>query len=163
MQLPPLLQDKLWPWWQGRSPRERAMLAAWMVVVAVLALGLGVVVPLVQRIAFLEKRLPQLEQAVSQMRIPLSAGQEAPAPVPQSDGDLRSVVYSQLAELKLNGELRALSPTRVEIRLPAMPMQNGLDLLNTLRQRTGARIAVLGVKSGGDQGPQLVAELERAP
>ena len=73
------------------------------------------------------------------------------------------MLYGQLAERKLSAELRALSPTRVEMRLPEMPMQDALDLLDALRQQAGARVAVFAAKNDATAGGRLriVVELER--
>lgn len=165
MQVQQRLQEYLLPWWQGRSVRERRLLAAWVAAVAVLALGFGVVAPLVQRIAVLEKRIPELERLLTRMRAQPPAVKGTAAAAPPSGEDLRSALYGQLAERKLSAELRALSPTRVEMRLPELPMQDALDLLDALRRQTGARVAVFGAKSDGaaGQAARLVVELERAP
>ena len=166
MQVQQRLQEQLLPWWQGRSVRERRLLAVWVAAVAVLALGFGVVAPLVQRIAVLEKRVPELERLLTRMRAQPPAGKgAAAAAAPPSGEDLRSALYGQLAERKLSAELRALSPTRVEMRLPELPMQDALDLLDALRRQTGARVAVFGAKSDGaaGQAARLVVELERTP
>jgi type II secretory pathway component PulM len=159
------LQEQLLPWWQGRSVRERRLLAVWVAAVAVLALGFGVVAPLVQRIAVLEKRVPELERLLTRMRAQPPAVKGTAAAAPPSGEDLRSALYGQLAERKLSAELRALSPTRVEMRLPELPMQDALDLLDALRRQTGARVAVFGAKSDGaaGQAARLVVELERTP
>lgn len=165
MQVQQRLQEQLLPWWQGRSVRERRLLAVWVAAVAVLALGFGVVAPLVQRIAVLEKRVPELERLLTRMRAQPPAVKGTAAAAPPSGEDLRSALYGQLAERKLSAELRALSPTRVEMRLPELPMQDALDLLDALRRQTGARVAVFGAKSDGaaGQAARLVVELERTP
>ena len=165
MQVQQRLQEQLLPWWQGRSVRERRLLAVWVAAVAVLALGFGVVAPLVQRIAVLEKRVPELERLLTRMRAQPPAVNGAAAAAPPSGEDLRSALYGQLAERKLSAELRALSPTRVEMRLPELPMQDALDLLDALRRQTGARVVVFGAKSDGaaGQAARLVVELERTP
>ncbi|MFT3960302.1 type II secretion system protein GspM [Propionivibrio sp.] len=165
MQVQQRLQEHLLPWWQGRSVRERRLLAVWVAAVAVLSLGFGVVAPLVQRIAVLENRIPELERLLTRMRAQPPAVKGAAAAAPPSGEDLRSALYGQLAERKLSAELRALSPTRVEMRLPELPMQDALDLLDALRRQTGARVAVFGAKSDGaaGQAARLVVELERAP
>jgi len=78
-------------------------------------------------------------------------------------GDLRSALFGALAEKKISAELRALSTRRVEMRLPELPIKEALDLLDTLRQASGARVAVLNVKAEvAPGGPvRLVVELER--
>jgi len=158
-------QQKLQPWWRERSRRERAVLLAWVAAVAVLALWFGVCAPLFQRIAVLERRVPELELQLNRMRIQPSAGKSAAAAsVPQSGEDLRSVLYARLAERKISAELRALSPTRVEMRLPQMPMRDALEILDALRRQAGARVAVFSARNDEAAGAtaRIVVELERA-
>ena len=68
MPIQQIIQQKLQPWWQGRSTRERRILAAWVAAVAVLALWFGAFAPLFQRIATLERRVPELETQLNRMR-----------------------------------------------------------------------------------------------
>ncbi|MDR3300850.1 MAG: type II secretion system protein M [Candidatus Accumulibacter sp.] len=161
------IQQKLGPWWQERSARERRILVLWIVAVAALSLWFGVCAPLFQRIAVLEKRVPELQVLLNRMRAQPSAGKSAAGVVAAqpSGEDLRSTVYARLAESQIVAELRALSPTRVEMRLPEMPMKDALDMLDTLRQQTGARVAVFGARSDDPAGgtARVVVELERNP
>jgi len=158
-------QEKLQPWWLERSRRERTMLSVWAAAVAVLGLWFGACAPLLQRIAILDRRVPELELQLNRMRTQPSAGKNAAATsVPQSGEDLRSVLYAQLAERKISAELRALSPTRVEMRLPQMPMRDALEILDALRGQTGARVAVFSARNDEATGTtaRIVVELERA-
>jgi type II secretory pathway component PulM len=160
------IQQKLWQWWQERSAREHRILVVWVVAAALLLLWFGVCAPLIQRIAVLEKRVPELETLLNRMQARSSAGRSATGIVAQQSGeDLRSVLYGQLAERAISAELRALSPTRVEMRLPEMPMKDALDVLDVMRQQTGARVAVFGLRSDGSSSgtAHVVVELERNP
>jgi hypothetical protein len=73
------------------------------------------------------------------------------------------VLFGQLAERAISAELRALSPARVEMRLPEMPLDEAFGLLDALRQQTGARVAVFSARSDGpsDGAVRIVVELER--
>jgi type II secretory pathway component PulM len=156
--------QKLGQWWLGRSERERRILAAWAATVVVLSLWFGVCAPLFQRIDFLEKKVPELEMLLNRMRTQSPAVKSAGgAVVKQSNEDLRSVLFGQLAERKISAELRALSPTRVEMRLPEMPMQEAFEILDALRQETGSHVAVFGARSGASSSgsARIVVELER--
>jgi len=156
---------KLLLWWQGRSVRERKILMAWSVAVTVLLLWFGLIAPLWQRIATLERRVPELETQLNKMRArPVAIQRTAPSG-DAAGGDLRSTLFGALAERKISAELRALSAARVEMRLPELPVKDALDLLDALRQASGARVAVLNVKAEAAPGSpvRLVVELERTP
>jgi type II secretory pathway component PulM len=158
------IQQKLGQWWQERSAHERRILAVWAASVAALSLWFGACAPLMQRIAVLEKRVPELEMLLNRMRAQPAAGTGAVAATAQQSGeDLRSALYGQLAERSISAELRALSPARVEMRLPEMPMREAIDVLDFLRRQTGARVAVFGARSDGPAGGpvRVVVELER--
>jgi type II secretory pathway component PulM len=157
------IPQKLSSWWQGRSERERRILTVWALAVAVLALWFGVCAPLMQRIAALERRIPELERQLYRMRAPSAGTGAVNAAARQTGEDLRSVLYGQLAERSLRAELRALSAARVEMRLPEMPIEEAFDTLDFLRRQTGARVAVFGARSDGSPGDpvRIVVELER--
>jgi len=157
--------SKLLFWWQGRSARERTVLQVWSVTVSVLLLWFGLIAPLMQRIATLEQRVPTLEVQLNKMRARPVASQRPASLAEAVGGDLRSTLFGALAEKKISAELRALSTTRVEMRLPELPIKEGLDLLDTLRQASGARVAVLNLKAEDAPGSpvRLVVELERTP
>jgi len=159
------LLPKLLLWWQGRSVRERKILLAWGVTVSVLLLWFGLLAPLWQRIATLERRVPALEAQLNKMRARPAATQRTASSGEAAGGDLRSTLFGALAEKKISAELRALSTRRVEMRLPELPIKDALDLLDTLRQASGARVAVLNVKAEAAPGSpvRLVVELERTP
>ena len=161
------LMPKIAFWWQARTDRERKILVAWSAVVVLLLLWFGVLTPLFQRINALEKRVPMLESQLNRMRArPLDAGRSSGAlAAGQAGEDLRSVLFGLLAERKISAELRALSTSRVEMRLPELPMKEALDLLDALRRETGARVAVLNVstEAAPKAASRVVVELERAP
>lgn len=156
------LKDKALLWWQARSPRERAILLAWAIVATVLLLWFAVLSPLTRRIDQLEQRVPELESRLYAMRAqPPSASRAASA---TSAADLRSTLYRLLADKKISGELRALSSSRVELRLPELPMNDALELLEFLRQQSGARVVVFNAKSEAAPAAaaRVVVELEVA-
>jgi type II secretory pathway component PulM len=157
------LKDKALFWWHARSPRERAILFAWAIVACVLLLWFAVLSPLGRRIDQLEQRVPELESKLYAMRAqPLAAS--GAARVASSAADLRSSLYSLLADKKVSGELRALSSSRVELRLPELPMKDALELLEFLRQQSGARVVVFNAKTetASATASRLVVELEVA-
>ncbi len=162
------VQEKILVWWHARSDRERKILLAWSVSAALLLLWFGLLSPLFQRIATLEKRVPQLEAQLNRMHLrPVDAPRAANTARPAGE-DLRSTLYGLLAERKLSAELRALSNSRVEMRLPELPVKEALEVLDSLRQEAGARVAVFNVRtevaSGSASGmSRIVVELERAP
>jgi len=156
------LKDNVVLWWHARSPRERTILLAWVTIATLLLLWFAVLSPLARRIDQLEKRVPELESKLYSMRAqPLNAVR---APSAASAADLRSTLFRLLADKKISGELRALSALRVELRLPELPMKDALELLEFLRQESGARVVVLNAKT--DPAPattsHLVVELEVA-
>lgn len=157
------LKDKAVLWWHARSPRERSILLVWASGALLLLLWFAVLSPLGKRIDQLEKRVPELESKLYSMRAqPLNQARAQGAT--KSAADLRSTLFRLLADKKINGELRALSASRVELRLPELPMKDALELLDFLRQESGARIVVLNAKT--DPAPattsHVVVELEVA-
>ena len=157
------LKDKAQLWWQARSPRERVILLVWAVAATVLLLWFAVLSPLARRIDQLEQRIPELEAKLSAMRAQQPAG-AARAPRATSAADLRSTLYRLLADKKVSGELRALSSSRVELRLPELPMPVALELIEFLRQQSGARVVVFNAKSEAAPAAisRVVVELEVA-
>ena len=156
------LKDKALLWWHARSPRERTILGLWAIVATLLLVWFGVLSPLSRRIAQLEQRVPELEAKLYSMRAqPLAAPR---APGAASAADLRSTLYRLLADKKISGELRALSSSRVELRLPELPMKDALELLESLRQQSGARVVVFNARSEAAPAAasRVVVELEVA-
>ena len=156
------MKDRAVLWWHARSPRERIILVVWAIAAALLLLWFAVLSPLGRRIDQLEQRVPELESKLYSMRSqPLNSPRPASA---TSAADLRSALYRLLAERKISGELRALSSSRVELRLPELPMHEALELLELLRRESGARVVVFNAKT--DPAPaaasRLVVEFEVA-
>jgi len=155
------MKEKAMLWWHARSPRERAILLAWAIIATILLLWFAVLSPLGRRIDQLEKRVPELESKLYAMRAQPPGPARAPSAT--SAADLRSTLFGLLAEKKISGELRALSASRVELRLPELPMKEALELLEFLRRESGARVVVVNAKT--DPAPatasRLVVELER--
>ena len=147
-------------WWQDRPDRERKILLVWAIVVALLLLWFGVLAPLITRIDVLEKRIPSLEAQLNKMRS-RTTGEIRRTQASQSNEDLRSVLFGLLANKETHVELRALSTLRTEVRLPQLQIHEAIDLLDTLRQESGARVVSLNIKSEAST-VQIVAELERA-
>jgi type II secretory pathway component PulM len=156
---------KLQAWWRERSGRERWIFTSWTMTVAVLVFWFGVCNPLFGRIAVLEKRVPELEMLLNRMRTQQPVGQRVGVAAQQTGEDLRGALYGRIAEHKISAELRALSPSRVEMRLPEMSMPEALEVLDNLRRQTGSRVVVFSAKSDASsgQGVRVVAELERKP
>ncbi len=162
------VQEKFLVWWNARSDRERKILLAWSVSAALLLLWFGLLSPLFQRMATLEKRVPQLEAQLNRMRLRPAETPRAASAGGAAGADLRSTLYGLLAERKLSAELRALSTSRVEMRLPELPVKEALEVIDSLRQEAGARVVVFNVRtesaSGSASGAsRIVVELERAP
>lgn len=157
------MQEKIVLWWQARSARERGMVLAWAVVVGLLLLWFGVISPLARRIDTLQKRVPALEAQLNRMRARPPDALRARSGAEQASGDLRSTVFGLLAERNMNAELRALSTSRVEMRLPELPMSEAVELIDALRSASGARVAVFNVKTDNAASPvaRVVVELER--
>jgi type II secretory pathway component PulM len=153
-------------WWQTRSRREHAILAGWGGAVVILLLWFAVISPLSKRIGQLEKRIPELESRLYSMRAqPRNEARAQATGTTQSAADLRSTLFRLLADKKISCELRGVSATRVELRLPELSMPDALALLEFLRQESGARVVTLNVKADSPPATvsRIVVELERAP
>ena len=124
------VQEKILVWWHARSDRERKILLAWSVSAALLLLWFALLSPLFQRMATLEQRVPQLEAQLNRMRTRPVDAPRAASTGGAAGADLRSTLYGLLAERKLSAELRSLSNSRVEMRLPELPMKEALDMLS---------------------------------
>lgn len=158
------MNDRILLCWHTLPDRERKILAIWGAVAALLVVWFGLLSPLAQRIVALEKRVPALELQLNRMRArPLDSVRPIRSPG-EAAGDLRSLVFGLLAERKINAELRALSTSRVEMRLPEMPVREALDLIDGLRQESGARVAQLNMQTEAHgAAARVVVELERGP
>lgn len=158
------MKEKISVWWQGLSAREQRILAIWGTTVAVLVLWFAVLSPLRNRIDQLETRVPELEARLNAMRAQPMDTPRAPGTSTKDNFDLRSTLFRLLSDKKISAELRALSNTRVEMRLPELPMKDALDLLDYLRLESAARVVVFNAKTESTAGDsRIVVELERAP
>jgi len=157
------LRAKTAAWWQARSRRERTILLIWGVGAAVLLMWFAVLSPLGNRIDQLERLVPELESRLYSMRAQHLNEPRAQGSGSTSAADLRSTLFRLLAERKVSGELRALSASRVELRLPELPMKEALELLEFLRQESGARVVVFSGKTDAlpATASHVVVELER--
>ncbi len=141
------MDKKLILWWRTRTQRERLILLVWGSVMLLLFLWLAVLSPLNQRVQQLEKRIPQLESKFNELRY-RSAERAATRPkAGKASQDLRSDLFRLLADKKISAELRAISNTRVEIRLPELSLAEAIDVLQMLRQESGARISVFNLRN----------------
>jgi type II secretory pathway component PulM len=149
-------------WWHARSRREHRILLAWSVAAAVLLVWFGVLSPLLKRIDQLEMRVPKLESRLQAMRAQPLNETRVQGKSRTSAADLRSTLFRALADRKISGELRALSASRVELRLPELPMKEALELLEFLRQESGARVVVFTARTDASPAAasRVVVELE---
>ena len=169
-----MMRKKLSLWWFACSPRERTLLMVWTPVMLALLLWFAVVAPLSRRIDQLERRVPELESRLNAMRSQsrvdpvvgsssrIGAGAAAGS---RTAADLRSALFRALGDRKISAELRTLSSSRVEMRLPELPMKDALDLLVALRRETGARVVAFNASSepAGRVTARLLVEFESAP
>ena len=114
------MRQKAILWWQALSERERRILRIWALAVLALLVWFALLAPLNKRIAQLETRIPQLESRLNAMRAVPSSAPQAKTSANKDSADLRSTLFRLLSEKKISAELRALSSTRVEVRLPEM-------------------------------------------
>ena len=157
------MRIKLTRWWQACSSRERVILTGWGLAMLALLLWFAVVAPLGKRIGQLEQRIPELETRLNAMRSQTLSEVHAAKAGSASAADLRSTLLRALGERKISAELRALSSSRVEMRLPGLPINDALDLLESLRRESGARIVVVSANAPSGTAARLVLEFERAP
>ncbi|MFZ4538648.1 type II secretion system protein GspM [Propionivibrio sp.] len=159
------MKEKITFWWQARSIREQKTLLAWGLAFVALLMWFAIISPLSKRIDQLEKRIPELETRLNTMRSQPLNEIRAQGITSKNGADLRSTLFRLLADKNISAELRALSSSRVEIRLPGLPMKDALALLESLRQESGARVVVLNAKteaaSSGDA--RVIVEMEYAP
>lgn len=146
-------------WWLARQPRERLALAAVLTTLVCASYYLSVS-SLQQKIVRLERQLPELMQHSFE----ISAGaRPQPQAVVERGADLRSDLFRILAEREVLAELRALSTTRVEMRLPPQPGTTLLANLQAIRLASGARVANLQLRNGDDKLSEATVILERQP
>ena len=159
------MKKKISVWWQGLSTREQRIFIIWGLTVAVLFVWFAIVSPLRNRIDQLETRVPELEARLNAMRAQAVDTPRAQGASTKDNLDLRSTIFRLLSDKKISAELRALSNSRVEMRLPELPMKDALNLLDYLRAESAARVVVFNAKTESAAGDlsRIVVELERAP
>lgn len=149
--------------WHARSPREQKILALWGALAGAALLVFGLILPLQQQIARLQRSIPLLESQLFAMRAQPTVGAH-PGSAAKVQGDLRSSLFQLLSNQKTAADLRSLSAERVELRLPELPIAQALTLADSLRQDVRARITTLSIQHDSASGPaRVVLELERRP
>ena len=156
------MAKKLLLWWSARTQRERLILLVWGGVMSLLLLWLAVLSPLQQRVRVLEKRVPQLEAKFNELRYRSADKASVRSSAGKASQDLRSELFRLLADKKISAELRAISNSRVEMRLPELPLSEAIDLLMALRQESGARIGVFNLRNEKPDGGMvnIIVEFE---
>lgn len=144
--------------WAARDAREKLILTAGFVVIAV-ALYVLCITTLNKSIAGLERKLPEL--LLNNYEI--AAGGKAAGPRAARNGDLRSDLFKVLADRGLKADLRALSTHQVEMRLPDQDAKTLLNDLNAIRLATDAHIVSLQLRAADKGLTGATATLERAP
>ena len=148
--------------WQNRSAREQKILCVWGLIVGGGLLYFGLLSPLQQNIARLQRSIPALEGQLFAMRAQPTRGIRNGQATVSNSGDLRSKLFQLLSARKSNADLRSLSAERVELRLPELPIADALALADSLRLDAQAPIVALSIKRDTPNSPALVVlELER--
>lgn len=156
------MKQRIVLFWQARNAREQKILLAWAAVMALVLLYSAVISPLQTRITRLQRSIPALESQLFAMRAqPPQAMRPASA---NTTGDLRTTLFQLIGAQKRSIDLRSISAERVELRLPALPVNEALSLADSLRRDAQARIAMLAIQNDGkDNAVRLVLEMERNP
>lgn len=145
--------------WQARNAREQKILMVWVACLMLALVYMGIVSPLRTRIDRLERNIPTLESQLFAMRA------EPPQPLhpaAQSEGDLRSVLFRLISAQKKNIDVRSLTPSRVELRLPPLPATEVFSLIDSLRRDARASVAVLSIQNDSKENRvRVVLEMER--
>lgn len=156
------MQQKIIQWWNTRPPREQFILRASGITLALMLCFGGVIAPLNARISTLEKRIPTLESQLTKMHVTQLPSKGKGHQSKEVSGDLRSQIFSLLSEKKVSAELRAVSSSKVEMRLPPMPAQEVMPLLSWLKDETGTRLNSVTIHSDQTPStPRFIVELER--
>lgn len=148
-------QEAIQRYWNSRSERERKLLLAWAVGVSILLVIFGVIVPLQQKTAALQKRIPVLEKQLLLMR---AQNQTVAARPAGNAADLRSTMFEILARKQISADIRSLSNGRIELRLPAMQIREALTLAQSLRDEPQTKISALQITTDPDQSVRMVLE-----
>lgn len=153
-----MLENRLQAFWKERNARERLILVVG-ISIAVVAFYLMAVDAVNKKIAGLQRSLPTL--MLNNYEI-ASGGKAVPQRAKRA-GDLRSDLFKILAERKLQADLRAISPTQVEMRMPDQDAKALLDNLNAIRLAADAHVTNLQLRAADKGNTGATAMLERAP
>lgn len=154
-----LVETRLRAFWAERNARERIILVTG-VVVAVIAAYLMTLSAINKNIAGLQRRLPDLMLNSYE----IASGSRATGPQrSKRTGDLRSDLFKILADRKLQADLRVISPTQVEMRMPDQDAKALLDHLNAIRLAADCHVTSLQLRAADKGATGATAMLERAP
>lgn len=153
-----IVETRLHAFWAARNTRERLILAAGGII-AIVAFYLMAVGSINKRIQVLQRRLPQLTLDSYE----IATGSKALPQRARRAGDLRSDLFKILAEHKLQADLRVVSTSQVEMRLPDQDARTLINTLNTIRLAADAHIVSLQLRAVDPQNAGATAMLERAP
>jgi hypothetical protein len=153
-----ILETHLRVFWAARNTRERLILVVG-IVVAIIAMYITAISAVNKKIAGLQHRLPEL--LLNNYEI--ASGSKALPQRAKRAGDLRSDLFKILAERKLQADLRAISPTQVEMRMPDQDAKTLLDNLNTIRLSADAHVTSLQLRVAEKGSTGATATLERTP
>jgi type II secretory pathway component PulM len=152
------LQTQLATYWAARNAQERLAITVVAGLLALIVYG-SIAYSLHQGINSLQRRLPELQLESYE----IAAGGKGAAPRAPHGGDLRSDLFKVLADRDLHADLRALSPSQVEVRLPDQDAKSVFGDLNTIRQASDAHVISLQIRTADKGNTGIVATLERAP
>lgn len=153
-----LLESRLQAFWAARNARERLILTLG-ISIAVIAFYLMAVDAVNKKIVGLQHRLPELMLN----NYEIASGSKTAPKTAKRAGDLRSDLFKILAERKLQADLRAISPTQVEMRMPDQDAKTLLENLNAIRLAADARVSSLQLRAADKGNTGATAMLERAP
>ena len=153
-----ILETRLRVFWAARNARERMILIVG-IVVAIVAAYIMAISAVNNKIAGLQRRLPEL--LLNNYEI--ASGSKALPQRAKRAGDLRSDLFKILAERKLQADLRAISPTQVEMRMPDQDAKTLLDNLNAIRLSADAHVTSLQLRATEKGSTGATATLERTP
>lgn len=158
------MKQRIVLFWQSRNAREQKILLAWAMIMALILLYSAVISPLQTRITRLQHSIPALESQLFAMRAQPPQAMRPASANAHSGSDLRTSLFQLIGAQKRSIDLRSISAERVELRLPALPVDEALLLADNLRRDAQARIAMLAIQNDGkDNTVRLVLEMERNP
>ena len=148
------MKDALIQFWLARAPRDRRILAAAALLVAVLGFAYGWL-PLQREAAQLRQTLPQLRAQAGQLQ---QDAQEAirlraqpAAKVEAEAGSLAAAVERRAQDLGLRGQIESITPQeagRVRVVLPQVAFDAWLGWLGELQARHGVRVDSARIEAG---------------